>query len=289
MPPLHWVLALLVILIWGFNFVVIKIGLNEIPPLLLACARFFLTSIPAVFFIKRPPVPFGDVIWYGLITFALQFGLLFLGMSAGVDPGLASILLQTHVFFTTLLGILIFKETLHIWQIIGACMSFAGIAIVGLNVGGSLTGLGFCLVIASAISWGVGNVLSKKIGKVDMAALVIWGSFIGWPLLLLASIFIDGPDKILSAFEQLSSIGVGAVLYITYLSTLFGFGVWSWLIHHHPLGKIAPLTLMVPILALLSSSLVLGEPLQSWKILACVLVIGGLCVNLFGKRINDLF
>ncbi len=278
------ILALLVVIIWGFNFVVIKVGLEEISPLLLGFARFFLTSIPAVFFIKKPSAPFKMVAWYGLVMFALQFSLLFIGMYAGVTPGLASLLLQLQVFFTVLLATLFFREKLHFWQILGALVSFSGIAFVAMNLGGNITLTGFLLVIGAAASWGVGNVISKKIGKVNMVSLVIWGSLIAWPPLLAISFIVEGADKVLYTFQHLTWLSGGAVLYITYLSTLFGFGVWSWLLHHHPLGTIAPFTLLVPIFGILSSVLVLGEPLQSWKVLAAILVIIGLCINLLGPK-----
>jgi O-acetylserine/cysteine efflux transporter len=225
------------------------------------------------------------VLLYGLIMFALQFTLLFMGMYAGVASGLASLLLQTAVFFTIVLAVLFLDEHLNRWQVIGAIVSFSGIALVGLNVGGSVTLTGFLLVIASAASWGVGNLISKKIGKVNMIALVVWGSLIAWPPLLAVSFIIEGSDRIFSSLQHLSWLSVGSVLYITYLSTLFGFGVWSWLIHCYSLPTIAPFSLLVPIVAMASSVLVLNEALQSWKIFAGVLVIAGLCINLLGPRL----
>ncbi|MBS3904445.1 MAG: EamA family transporter [Simkania sp.] len=281
----HCALTVLVIAVWGFNFVVIKVGLEEIPPLLLVFSRFFLISIPAVFFVKRPAVPFKMIVGYGLIMFALQFSLLFLGMYAGVSPGLASLLMQTQVFFTVLLAMMFFGETWHLWQIIGGLVAFSGIALVSMNLGGGLTLLGFFLVIASAVCWSVGNVISKKIGKVNTVPLVIWSSLVAWPPLLMISLMVEGGDKVLYALQHLTWVSGGAVLYITYLSTLFGYGVWSWLLHHHPLGAVAPFTLLVPVFGILSSVLVLGEPLQSWKIVAALLVIIGLCINMLGPRV----
>jgi O-acetylserine/cysteine efflux transporter len=281
----HLALALLVVLVWGFNFVVIEIGLQEIPPLLLCFARFFLTSIPAIFFVKFPSTSFKMVALYGLIMFALQFALLFMGMYAGVTPGLASLLLQTQVFFTILLAVLFLDEKLNRWQVIGALLSFSGIGLVGMNVGGSVTFSGFLLLIASAASWGTGNLISKKIGKVNMIALVVWGSLIAWPPLLAVSFFLEGSDRIFFSLKNLSWLPIGSILYITYLSTLFGFGVWSWLLHHYRLPVIAPFTLLVPIVAIVSSVLVFGEALQSWKIFAGILVIAGLCINLLGPRL----
>ncbi len=285
MPLSHLLAALLVILVWGFNFVVIKVGLEGISPLLLGFARFFLTSIPAVFFIKPPAAPFKRVIAYGLVMFALQFSLLFMGMYAGMSAGLASLILQLQVFFTAFLAVFFFKEKLHVWQIIGGLIAFGGIALVAMHLSATTTLSGFLLVIAAAASWAFGNVISKKIGKVDMVSLVVWGSLIAWPPLLGISLIVEGAPAVLNTFTHLTWASGGAVLYITYLSTLFGFGVWSWLLHHHPLGTIAPFTLLVPVFAILSSILVLHEPLEAWKIYAALLVIAGLCIYFLGPRL----
>ncbi len=285
MLHIHLILALLVVAVWGFNFVVIKVGLEGVPPLFLAFTRFFLTSIPAVLFVKKPEVPFHMIIWFGLIMFALQFAFLFLGMYAGITPSLASLLMQLQVFFSILLAVVVFKERLHIWQIVGGFVAAGGIALVASHFGEGVTLSGFLLVIASAASWGIGNVLSKKIGKVNMLALIVWGSLIAWPPLLLLSLAVEGVPAILDCLTHLTWLSTGTVLYIAYLSTLFAFAIWSWLIHHHPLTTIAPFTLLVPVFGMIGSTLVLGEPLQSWKILAAVLVISGLCINLLGPRL----
>ncbi len=285
MPLSHLLLVLLVVLVWGLNFIAIKVSLTEIPPLLLVFARFFLTSIPAIFFIKRPKTPFKMVVLYGLFMFALQFFLLFMGMYAGMTPGLASLLQQFQVFFTILLAMIFLGEKSHLWQIIGALISFLGIALVAMNLSGGVTPSGFALCIAAPAAWGTGNIISKKIGKVNMISLVVWGSLIAWPPLLVLSLFVDGFDKLLFTIQHLNWLSSGAVLYITYLATLFGFGTWSWLLHQHRMGTIAPFTLLVPIVAIISSALILKEPLQSWKVLAAFLVISGLCVNILGPRI----
>jgi O-acetylserine/cysteine efflux transporter len=285
MPILHFLLVLLVVAVWGVNFVAIKVGLEEIPPLFLVSARFFLTCFPAIFFIKKPAAPFKMVIWYGLIMFDLPFALLFLGMHAGITPGLASLLLQLQVFFTILLAVLFMKERLHPWEIVGALVSFSGIAFVAMNLGGDTTLSGFLLAIAAAAFWGAGNIVSKKIGKVNMVSLVVWGSLIAWPPLLLASLAVEG-DKVLYALPHVTGSSISALFFITYFATLFAFGAWSWLIHHHPLRMIAPFTLLVPVFGILSSVLLLNEPLQMWKLLAAILVIIGLGINVFGPQLH---
>jgi O-acetylserine/cysteine efflux transporter len=278
-------LAILVVAIWGFNFVVIKVGLKEIPPILLCALRFFLCAFPAVFFIKRPAVPFRSVMAFGLVMFASQFALLFSGMYAGTTAGMASLVLQVHVFFTVALAVVFLAEQPSVWQIIGALTAFSGIGLVAAHTGGEISALGLILIVAAAASWGIGNLIAKKLGKVDMLALVVWGSLVAWPSLLLLSYLLDQSSWSLEGMAHLSWPTIGAVGYITYLSTLLGFAVWSWLLSHYPAATVAPFTLLVPVFGFTSSALALGEPLYPWKLAAAVLIIAGLCINLAGARI----
>jgi len=149
----HMTLAIMVVAIWGVNFVVIKVGLKEIPPILLCALRFFLAAFPAVFFIKRPAAPLRMVIGFGLVMFSLQFALLFSGMYAGTTAGLASLLLQVQVFFTVLLAVLFLAEKPSVWQVVGALVSFSGIGLVAANLGGEISTYGLMLIIAAAASW----------------------------------------------------------------------------------------------------------------------------------------
>jgi O-acetylserine/cysteine efflux transporter len=225
------------------------------------------------------------LVFYGLVMFAMQFALLFTGMRMGMTAGLASLLMQTQVFFTIIFAVIFMGEKPTFWQIVGALISFAGIVVVGLNVGGNYSVSGFFLVIAAAISWGAGNLISKKMGKVNMFSLVVWGSFIAWPPLFLVAMLLEGSDKILYSLHHISFVPLAAIAYIAYLSTLFGFAAWCWLLSRYPVTTIAPFTLLVPIFGMLSSFLVLGESLQLWKILASLLVILGVCVNLLGTKL----
>lgn len=289
MPLSHFMLAVAVAVVWGFNFVVMKIGLGGIPPLFLAFLRLFLVSFPAVFFLKRPNIPFKMLVLYSMTMFGLQFSFLFLGIANGVSAGLGSILIQLQVFFTIIFAFLILKERLNFWQITGAAVSFSGIAIVWMFVKGDADPLGMLLIVFAAISWGCGNIVAKKIGKVDIFSLVVWGGLISWPILLLMSLLVEGPSNIMNAMQHLTVQSGGAALYITYLSTLFAYCVWSYLISCHSLMKVAPFTLLVPICGIISSSLLLGESLPSWKISAGSLVILGLCINMFGPRLKFVF
>lgn len=289
MSPLHLILVLLLALIWGSNFIFIHLGLAETPPLFLCTLRFFLASVPAVLFIQRPAVPFRMVASYGLIIFGLQFAFLFSGMQAGVTPGLASMILQVSVFFNILFSVWFLKETPNRWQLLGALVSFSGVGVIAFHMQGSVSLLGFLLVISAALAWGLGNIITKKIGTTSNLALIAWGSFISCPFLLVCSLVLEGPAVINTSLHHLSWVGLMAIAYITYCSTWIGYGIWNWLLNRYPMSFIAPFTLLVPVFAMLSSVLFLGEPLQSWKIIAGLLVLSGLLLNLSSKHLIHQF
>lgn len=287
MKPRHLFLALAIVLIWGVNFAIIKMGLRQVSPLALGVARFALAAFPWVFFFKRPDVPMRLIAIYGLLIFAMQFGFLFTGMKIGMSAGLSSLILQLQVFFTIGLSVLLLGERPTPRQLTGALLAFSGVAYVGLHVGGDVTMAGLALLIAAAASWGGGNIVSKRIsqqaGSASVLGLVAWGSLFALPPLLIATLLLDRAGFVAS-FTQLDWVSVGSIAYIVYLSTLFGFAAWSGLLARYPVSTVAPFTLLVPVFGFLGSAVLLGEPLRGWKLLASSLVIAGLCINLFGSR-----
>lgn len=289
MPFSHVLLALSVIAIWGINFVVIQIGLRELPPIFLTFLRFFFAAFPAVFFIKRPQIPFKMLFAYAMLMFTLDFAFLFSGMYAGVSSGIASLTLQTQVFFTAILAMIFLKEKLTLWQILGALVAFCGIGLVAINTGGDVNTFGLLLVEFAALSWAGGNLVSKKIGKVDMFSLVVWGSLVAWPPLLLLSFILEHGKLSVESILNVSWLTIGSVAYLVYPVTLFGFAIWSWLLSRHAASTVAPFTLLVPIFGFSSSALILGEGMQGWKIGAGFLIVSGLVINLYGGKLFALF
>lgn len=284
MKPSDVLLALLVVLIWGFNFVVIKVGLQGLPPVLFTALRFACAALPMAFFIRRPAVPLRLLAGYAGFQFALQFTLLFSGMQFGFPPGLASLVIQLQAFFTIGLAVLVLGERPLVPQIAGALIAFSGMAVVALHLEAHATMVGFLMVIAAGFSWGVGNIVTKRIGKVDALALVVWGSLLAAPPLLVASLVLEGPAAIATALVEMNWLSAGAVLFQAYPTTILGFGIWSMLMRRYPAATIAPFTLLVPVAGMLSAAWVLGEPLQWWKIAAGMLVLAGLALNQFGAR-----
>ncbi len=278
-------IALGVVLIWGVNFVVMKIGLQDVPPILFSALRFLFSALPLVFFVKRPQIPWTLVAVYGMFQFAFQFTLLFTGLKLGMPAGLASLVIQLQAFFTMGLAVLMLGERPRVVQLLGALVAFGGMALVAMHLEGKATLVGFACVVLAAVCWAVASIATKKMGQVDALSLVVWGALLATPPLFAASWMIEGPAAWQLAADRFSGTTLMTVLFQAYPNTVFGFGIWSMLLRKYPAATVTPFSLLVPIVGMLSATLLLDESLQWWKIAAGALVLGGLALNQFGGRI----
>lgn len=285
MPILHVLLVLVVVVVWGVNFLFSKIALELFPPFLLCAARFFLASFPVIFFVKYPKGALMQVALYGFVMFVMQFGMIFWGIAEGMPPGMAAIIMQLQVFFSMLFAALFLNERPTISQVLGAFISFIGIALVGFHVDGNMPLFAFILMLGGAASLGLGNLVTKKLRKINMSTLIVWGSFLSCIPMLLFSFMFEGHDKIVGVGKHLEVMPLFALLYIVYASTWIGYGGWYYLLTRYSIGKIVPFTLLVPVVSLVGSVLFLHESFEHWKMIASLFVLGGLLINIFGSYI----
>jgi O-acetylserine/cysteine efflux transporter len=118
----------------------------------------------------------------------------------------------------------------------------------------------------------------------NLIAVVVWGSFVACLPMFMLSLIFEGPSSFVASYHAVSWLGIVSLAYIVFASTWLGYGIWGWLIGHYPVGTIVPFTLLVPVVGIISSVLVFGEPFQQWKFIACLLVITGLCINIISPR-----
>lgn len=284
LPLRHLLLALIVVAIWGSNFVAIKLALVDLPPLLLCAVRFVFVSLPLVFFLPRPAITWSQLLVYGLAMFAAQFAFMFLGMKLGMPAGLASLLLQFQVFVSLALSVVMLGERVRAVQVAGALVAAAGFFVVARHTGGDVTVAGFACVLLAAISWAFANVTSRRLGKVNPLALVVWGGLVVPLPMGLASLAFEGPDAILHGLVHAGATTWLSVAYTVYLSTLVAYTAWSWLLSHYPASTVTPFTLLVPVFGMLTSALWLGEALPGWKLQAAAFVIAGLVLCVIAPR-----
>jgi O-acetylserine/cysteine efflux transporter len=280
-------LALAVVAVWGTNFVVIRLGLDALPPLLFAALRFTLAAFPLVFFVKRPQVPWRDLALFGLFIGVGQFGLLFIAIDGYIPPGIASLIVQTQVVFTIALAMRGTGERLAPVQYAALALALAGVAVILAHTGGSTTLTGVLLVIGAAFAWSLGNMVQRRVGKVDVLGFIVWSSlFAILPLFALAFLF-EGTAAITAALAAATPTVWAAVLWQSVGNTMFGYGAWGWLLARYPAGTVAPMALLIPVFGMGSAALFLGEPLPPWKLLAAALIIGGLAINMFGPGLVE--
>ncbi|HEY0832950.1 MAG TPA: EamA family transporter [Azospirillum sp.] len=280
MRPLHILLAVCVAAVWGFNFVAIKVGLRDFPPILFSSLRFALAATPLLVLGLKggPPVAWRWILGIGLVLGVVKFSLLFVGMDIGMPAGLSSLVLQSQAFFTVLFAALWLGERPGPRPLAGMAVAAAGIALIatGMPAGNSL--LGLAMVIAAAAAWGVSNILMKQARAPDLFRLILWVSVVP-PLPLFAlSLALEGPERIGAALSGLTPLGFGALAYIAVGATLFGFAAWGFLLRHYPAGLVAPFSLLVPIFGMSSGALLLDEAFGPLKLAGAALVFAGVAI-----------
>ncbi|WP_287953489.1 EamA family transporter [Diaphorobacter sp.] len=284
-----WAKALVVVVVWGLNFVVMKWGLATLSPLVLCALRFLAASLPFLLFVRPPRhLSWGVMAAYGLVQGVGQFGLLFTGMQLGMPAGMSSVVLQTQAFITMLMAAALLGETPHRWQWLGLCIAIGGLAFIGAAHGDGASGMtlaGFLLTVGAAAMWAGSNLLTRvaaRQGPYEPVSFIVWSSvFPIVPLLLLACV-VDGTEAVVQQLRGLGGRELGVVAYLALLSTLLGYGLWTRLLQRYAASTVAPLSLLVPVVGLLSAMLLLGERPTAWQWMGTLGVLAGMVINQFG-------
>jgi len=281
MPLSHLLLALIIMAVWGLNFIAMRWALDEVAPLTFAALRFSVVLLPLIFFIPRPKVPLRLLVGYASSSFSLQFCLLFLAVSINMPVGLISLVVQGQVFFTIALAVLMHRDRPSRWQVVGVSVGTLGIAAVGADIGQTMPILAFVVTLCAALCWAIGNTFVKAMGPVNAISLVVWASLIAAATLIPVSLAIEGTASWGVAFMLLAQgdlVFWSSLLFNGFGASLLGYGGWSWLLRRHPTALVAPFTLLVPVFGLGSAAVILGEGLRpgSWPGIIMVFVGLGL-------------
>lgn len=278
-PRRHVLLALLVVLIWGLNFVVIHVGLESFPPLLFVALRFGLLAPLGLLVLRRGPgVPARWVVAIGLFLSAGQFGLLFVSIDRGMPAGLASLVLQSQVLFTLAIAVAALGERPGRTQLVGAALALGGIVLIAAGRAAAVPLGALALCVAAGASWGVGNICTRVARAPDPLALVVWSALVP-PLPLLAlSLAIEGPERIGDALAGPAAGGLLALAYVILASTVVAYGAWTWLLARHPASSVAPFTLLVPVVGIASAWIALGERPGAAELAGAAVVLAGLAL-----------
>ena len=276
MPPAHIALALLVAILWGFNFAAIRIGLESFPPLLLTGLRFFLAAVP-VLWLARPGVPWTLMLAVAGSWYVAQFALLFSAMAAGLAPGIAAVLDHMQAPFTILFALAIGERPSR-QQIMGMLVALAGLGLIGLSIGGDVTVAGFLLGVGAGASWALGNVIYKRVGAVDLAPMIAWLSLIAGVPSLMLSVVVEGPTPVIESFVAATWASWAALAYLVIAATLVAWWLWGYLLTRHPASVVAPFALLIPAISAVVSYFAFGERFGPLRLAGMMLIVAGLAI-----------
>ncbi|MGW5451594.1 EamA family transporter [Nocardia sp. NPDC003979] len=277
-------LGLTVVVLWGLNFLAIRIGLDHFPPFFFAALRFAVIALPVLVFIPRPAVPTRWLLLYGAGFGIAQFAFLFTAMHLGMPTGLASLVLQSSAPFTVVLGAVLLRERLRPVQIAGLVVAVLGMTIIGADRMAHATLLPVLLTLAGGLGWAFGNIGARKAGAdspgFDPLHLTLWMSVVPVLPLLALSMAVEGPTTGFAALGSAFVTETGppaliAVAYIAILATVCGSGLWTYLMSRYPAGTVAPLSLLVPVVGIAAAWLVLDEQPTAAALFGGVIVIAG--------------
>ncbi|MDO6580234.1 EamA family transporter [Photobacterium sp. 2_MG-2023] len=278
------VLALLVVVIWGVNFSVIKIGLETLPPILFSALRFAVVAVPAVFFIPFPKTSVWNVLGVGVFLGVLKFGLLFIAMKADASAGLSSLILQAQVFFTIGLSVLLYKEMVSRYQALGILVAVAGFGLFFLEADGNITAMGLVMILAAAFCWAIANTIMKRMQGVNLLHFMVWVSLVPPLPLLLISYFTETAQPLDVLLAATSDTWL-ALLYVSYISTLLAFALWGHLLKSYPAATVTPFALLIPVVGMFTSTLVLNERMTETEMAGAGLIFLGLTCCILGGRL----
>ncbi|MEU1985131.1 EamA family transporter [Nocardia sp. NPDC019395] len=285
-------LALTVILLWGLNFLAIRVGLDHLPPFFFAALRFAVIAVPALLFIPRPPVRMRWILLYGTGFGILQFAFLFTAMRIGMPTGLASLVLQSSAPFTVILGALLLRERLRPVQIAGLCVAVAGMALIGWNQFAHASLLPVLLTLAGGFGWALGNIGTRQATvetpSVNPLHLTLWITTVPVLPLLAISFIWEGPATGVGALANTFTAdgwpALAALAYTALIATVIGSGLWTYLMSRYSAGSVAPLSLLVPVVGFTAAWIFLGETPAPASLLGGAVVIAGAFAATAGAR-----
>lgn len=288
MSPRDRLLAMFVAVLWGCNFLAIHAMLEHFPPLFAAGLRFAVIAIPTILFVPWPKVKVRHLLGYGLGFGTGQFAFLFIAMDAGMPTGLASLVLQASAPFTVLLGSVVLREKVSLWQLAGITLAVGGMVVIAWQQAESAALLPVVLTLLAALSWALGN-LSTRQAKPDNALnFTLWMSVVPPLPLFVLSGLVEGPGATWDSLRTLNSssgwIALGGLVYVVLLATIVGSGIWTTLLQRYPAGLVSPFSMLVPVVGISTAFLVLGERPHLVEIFAGLVVVSGVLLGSLGGR-----
>jgi len=273
--------SLLACFLWATNYVATRLGLDEFPPLTLTGFRYAIAAL-----VLLPVFGFSGelrsrarnaAVWpmlvYGLLQTAGAFGFLTASMTL-IAPGRASIINNTHPFYTLVLAGVLLREHITRWKVLSLLLGFGGILLVLLpRLGGAATNTsGNLLALCAALCFSMANTYGRRISRsYDTRVLTAGQMLAGSIVLLVLSVFFEHVE-----LGQISSYGWVSLLYLAIFASLLPYLIWTHLLKYHEASRLSLFVFSVPVIASLLSFVIFSERFSSSTLVGLGLIAGGL-------------
>jgi O-acetylserine/cysteine efflux transporter len=287
MKPLHIALAIMVAVIWGIAFVVSRIGLDVYSAPQLTALRFIVASI-AVLWLPRPQIPWSTLVAIGLTVFTGQFLLQFFGIAGGMPAGLTAVVVQTQALFTVLFAAMALGDKPNLQQVTGIVIAFIGLVMIGGTLSANIPLAAFTLTLGSALSWAVGNVLIKRLPKINMLHLMAWASLVPPLPAFAVSLLIGNSRSIWTALVHAPLPGIVAPVYLGLVASVLAYAIWGNLLQRYSAGAVAPFALLAPVVGAIASAMVYGEHFGPARLAGMACMLAGLAVVVVRRKSTNV-
>ena len=278
--PREILMAIAVPLIWGLGVVFAKAAIGHFPPVLLMALRFTLTALVLVWFVRPPWRLMGQLFMIALVSAALQYSLTFNGLR-GVDASTAVLVIQLEVPFLVLLAAVLLKETPGLRRWLGIAVAFLGVALIAGEPRLGQAWGSLALIVGGAFTWAVGQIMVRRLGEVGGLTMIAWVAVFAAPQLFAVSLALE--DDHLAYLSSADWVVWGTVVYLGLVMTALGYALWYDLIGRHPVSRVGPFLLLMPVFSVLGGVTLLGESLTLRVALGGVIVIAGVGVILIRR------
>jgi O-acetylserine/cysteine efflux transporter len=268
-----------VMVIWGLNFPISKIGFVEFPPILLVALRFTVVALLLVPFVRFPRAQLVHILPVSLTLGGVHFSLMFTGL-ARTDASLAALLGPMQVPFAALMAALVFGERVTMRLIVGFLISFVGLALIA-GEPRATDPVPILLILAAGVAWAISNIQLKSVASLDPYSVTAWIALLSAPQLFLISLVLE--ENHIAVLTAAGWRGWGAVLFQAVFIAILSYTVWYKLLRRYPVNLMMPMTLLTPVFGVLFSVLLLGERLTLQLVAGGLATLAGVAVTALRK------
>lgn len=273
-PLKDYAVLAMIFILWALNYIAIKISVSEFPVWTALAIRFAIIVVILVPFVKFPKGQFRSLLLISVALIPGHFGFLFWSIQNTASVGAISVIIQLGPAFSVLLAWIFFKDVPGIKRISGLIIGFAGIVFLFYEPSFFDTLDALLAGVASAFFMGTYMALVRGKDKISPLAIICWSSALGVPFSLIMALLFEAPiPQTMQAASIESWLGI---VYAAIASSIIAHGSWAWMLRRQPISFLAPLTLIVPVLAVFATVTIFDEPLTLHMIIAGLIVLSGM-------------